>query len=106
MLDAIRSLAPGAGGSRMLPVHFGRRQTIHRGFRRLVLRVLFRTIHDVPLMLDREAAEREASPTAAVPGDRRLSTGHPVVEIVRHPGTAKGFEVIPQRRMVERTLAG
>lgn len=90
----------------MLPVHLGPWQTIHWGFRRLVLRVPFRAIHDLPLMLDRAAAGREASPTAAVPGDRRSSRGHLAVEIVRRPATAKGFEVIPQRRMVERTLAG
>jgi hypothetical protein len=35
-------------------------------FRRFVGRLLFRTIHDVPFLLDREAAGREASPTGGV----------------------------------------
>jgi hypothetical protein len=35
-------------------------------FRRLVRLLLFRTIHDVVLMMDRERAGREAGPSAAV----------------------------------------
>lgn len=35
-------------------------------FRRFVRSLLFRTIHDVALMIDRERAGREASPTAGV----------------------------------------
>jgi hypothetical protein len=35
-------------------------------FRELARRFLFQTIHDVELMLDRERAGREASPSAAV----------------------------------------
>jgi putative transposase len=35
-------------------------------FRRFVRLLLFRTIHDVVLMIDRERAGREASPTAGV----------------------------------------
>jgi transposase len=47
----------------MLPVHFGPWQTIYWWFRRFVRRLLFRTIHDVALMLDREAAGREPIPS-------------------------------------------
>jgi len=39
---------------------------VHRWFRRFVRRLLFRTIHDVALMLDRERENLEQSPTAAV----------------------------------------
>jgi transposase len=66
VLNAIRYLARSAGGWRMLPVHFGPWQTIYWWFRRLVRRLLFCTIHDVALMLDRAAAGREASPTGGV----------------------------------------
>ena len=59
-------MARSAGGWRMLPVHFGPRQTVYWWFRRFVRRLLVRTIHDVALMLDREAAGREASPTGGV----------------------------------------
>jgi transposase len=60
----------------MLPVHVGPWQTICWWFRRFVRRLLFRTIHDVALMLDREAAGREASPTGGVLGDRGPAEGH------------------------------
>lgn len=50
----------------MLPVHFGPWQTVYWWFRRFVRRLLFRSIHDVALMLDREAAGREASPMGGV----------------------------------------
>jgi putative transposase len=40
--------------------------TLYWWFRRFVRLLLFRTIHDVVLMIDRERAGREASPTAGV----------------------------------------
>ena len=66
VLNAIRYLARSGGGWRMLPIHFGPWQTVYWWFRRFVRRLLFRTIHDVALMLDREAAGREASPSGGV----------------------------------------
>jgi transposase len=41
-------------------------QTVYWWFRRFVRLLLFRTIHDVALMMDRERVDREASPTAGV----------------------------------------
>lgn len=61
VLNALRYLARAGCGWRMLPVHFGPWQTIYWWFRRFVRRLLFRTIHDVALMLDRERAGREAT---------------------------------------------
>ena len=66
MLNAIRYMARSAGGWRMLPSEFGPWQTVYWWFRRFVRRLLFRTIHDTALMLDRELAGREASPTGGV----------------------------------------
>ncbi len=66
ILNAIRYLARAGCGWRMLPVHFGPWQTVYWWFRRFVRRLLFRTVHDVALMLDRERAGREASPSAGV----------------------------------------
>jgi putative transposase len=66
MLNAIRSLARSGGGWRMLPIHFGPWQTVSWWFRRFVRRLVFRTIHDGALMLDREAAGREPSPGGGV----------------------------------------
>ena len=65
VFNAIRYLARSGGGWRMLPNDFPPWQTVYWWFRRLVRRFLFQTIHDVALMLDRERAGREASPTAA-----------------------------------------
>jgi putative transposase len=66
VLNAIRYMARSGGGWRMLPIHFGPWQTVYWWFRRLVRRLLFQTVHDIMLMLDREQAGREASPTAGV----------------------------------------
>jgi putative transposase len=66
ILNAIRYLARAGCGWRMLPKDFPPWQTVYWWFRRFARRRLFRTIHDVALMLDRERAGREASPTAGV----------------------------------------
>lgn len=66
VLNAIRYLARTGCGWRMLPKDFPPWQTVYWWFRRFVRRLLFRTIHDVALMLDRERAGREASPTGGV----------------------------------------
>src|SRR6201992_606419 len=66
VLNAIRYLARTGCGWRMLPHDFPPWQTVYWWFRRFVRRLLFRTIHDVALMLDREREAREQSPSAAV----------------------------------------
>ncbi|MBE7728280.1 IS5 family transposase [Komagataeibacter sp. FXV3] len=66
VLDALRYLARTGGGWWMLPNDFPPWQTVYWWFRRFMRRLLFRTIHDVALMLDREREGREQSPTAAV----------------------------------------
>ena len=62
----MRYLVRSGGGWRMLPVHFGHGRRSMVGSGELARRFLFQTIHDVALMLDRERAGREASPSAAV----------------------------------------
>ena len=66
VLNAIRYLARTGCGWRMLPKDFPPWQTVYWWFRRFVRLLLFRTIHDVALMLDREHAGRAASPTGGV----------------------------------------
>lgn len=66
VLNAIRYMTRSGGGWRMLPKDFPPWQTVYWWFRRFVRLMLFRTIHDVALMMDRERAGREASPTAGV----------------------------------------
>lgn len=50
----------------MLPKDLPPWQTVYWWFRRFVRRLLFRTIHDVALMLDREREAHEQSPAAAI----------------------------------------
>ncbi|MGH7878846.1 MAG: transposase, partial [Candidatus Binataceae bacterium] len=66
VLNAIRYMARSGGGWRMLPRDFPPWQTVYWRFRRFVRLLLFRTIHDVALMIDRERAGRAAQPMAGV----------------------------------------
>jgi putative transposase len=66
ILNAIRYMVRSGCEWRMLPVHFPPWQTVYWWFRRFVRRLLFQTIHDVALMIDRERAGRDQQPTAAV----------------------------------------
>lgn len=65
VINAVRYLVRSGCGWRRLPVHFGPWRTIDGWFRELARRFLFQTIHDLALMVDRERAGREASPSAA-----------------------------------------
>jgi putative transposase len=76
ILNAIRTMARSGGGWRMLPVHFGPWQTVYWWFRRFMRRLLFRTVHDVMLMLDREQHGREASPSAGVIDSQSVKAPH------------------------------
>src|ERR687896_1475068 len=66
ILNAIRYMARSGGGWRMLPKDFPPWQTVYWWFRRFVRLMLFRTIHSIAVMIDRERAGREASPSAGV----------------------------------------
>src|SRR5450631_2321874 len=62
----VRYLVRSGRGWRMLPIHFGPWQTVYGWFRELARRFLFQAIHDLALMVDRERAGRQASPSAGV----------------------------------------
>jgi transposase len=66
ILNAIRYLVRSGCEWRMLPAHFPPWQTVYWWFRRFVRRLMFRTIHDVVAMIDRERAGRAAQPSAAI----------------------------------------
>jgi transposase len=66
VVNALRYMVRSGCEWRMLPIHFPPWQTVYWWFRRFVRLLLFRTIHDVVLMIDRERVGREASPTAGV----------------------------------------
>src|ERR1700721_1308202 len=76
VINAVRYLVRSGGGWRMLPIHFGAWQTVYAWFRELARRFLFQTIHDVALMIDRERAGREASPSAAVIDSQSVKAPH------------------------------
>ncbi len=67
---------------RMLPIHFRLWQTVYLLFGRFVRQLLFRTIHDITLMLHRERAGRNASPSAGVVDSQTVKT--------LTPGTKRG----------------
>ena len=66
VINAIRYMVRSGCEWRMLPVHFPPWQTVYWWFRRFVRRLLFRTIHDVILMIDRQRVAREEQPHAAI----------------------------------------
>ena len=66
ILNAIRYMVRSGCEWRMLPVHFPPWQTVYWWFRRFARLLLFRTIHDVALMIDRLRAERADQPSAAI----------------------------------------
>lgn len=57
---------------RMLPKDFPPWRTVYWWFRRLMRRFLFRTLHDVVVMLDRELAGRQHCPSAVVIDSRSV----------------------------------
>lgn len=66
VLNAIRYMVRSGCEWRMLPAHFPPWQTVYWWFRRFVRRLLFRTIHDVMLMIDRQRMQRDEQPHAAI----------------------------------------
>jgi transposase len=76
VINALRYLVRSGCGWEMLPIHFGPWQTVYWWFRRLMRRFLFRTIHDLCLMCDRERVGREASPSAGVIDSQSVKAPH------------------------------
>jgi transposase len=66
VVNAIRYLVKTGCEWRMLPHDFPPWQTVYWWFRRFVRRLLFRLIHDIALMTDREQSGRAAHPTGGV----------------------------------------
>lgn len=66
VINALRYLVRTGCEWRMLAHDFPPYATVYYWFRRFMRRMLFRTIHDVALMLDRQCHARQAEPSAAV----------------------------------------
>ena len=95
VLNAIRYMARSGGGWRMLPKDFPPWQTVYWWFRRFVRLLLFRTIHDVALMIDRERGGREASPTAGI-----LDSQSVKAPAAKERGYDAGKKVVGRKRHV------
>lgn len=66
VLNALRYMVRSGCEWRMLPNDFLPYQTVYYWFQRLIRRMLFRTIHDLALMLDHLCNECEVLPSAGV----------------------------------------
>jgi transposase len=95
VLNAIRYMARSGGGWRMLPKDFPPWQTVYWWFRCFVRRLLFRTIHDVALMIDRERQGREASPSAGI-----LDSQSVKAPAARERGFDAGKKVVGRKRHI------
>lgn len=84
VLNAIRYLVRSGCAWSMLPAHFAPWQTVYWWFRRLARRLMFRTIHDIALMIDRALADRATEPTAAVIDSQTVKAPA--------PGAERGFD--------------
>lgn len=80
VLNAIRYLVRTGCGWRMLPKDFPPWQTVYWWFRRFVRLMLFRTIHNIAVMIDRERVGREPSPTAGVLDSQTVKAPAPGAE--------------------------
>lgn len=80
VMNAIRYVARTGCGWRMLPKDFPPWQTVYWWFRRFVRLMLFRTIHSIAVMIDRERAGREASPSAGVLDSQTVKAPAPGAE--------------------------
>lgn len=95
ILNAIRYLVRTGCGWRMLPNDFPPWETVYWWFRRFVRELLFRTIHDVSLMLDRERAGREASPSAGI-----LDSQSVKAPAARQRGYDAGKKIVGRKRHI------
>jgi putative transposase len=95
ILNAIRYLVRTGCGWRMLPNDFPPSGTVYWWFRRFVRMLLFRTIHDVALMLDRERSGREASPSAGI-----LDSQSVKAPAARRRGYDAGKKIVGRKRHI------
>jgi putative transposase len=96
VINAVRYLVRTGCGWRMLPKDFPPWQTVYWWFRRFVRLFLFRTIHDIALMMDREQQGREASPTGGIIDSQSVKAPAPGAQ----RGYDAGKKVVGRKRHV------
>lgn len=74
VINALRYMVRTGCEWRMLSNDFPPWETVYYWFRRLMRRMLFKTIHDLALMLDRMLSERAAAPSASVLDSQSVKT--------------------------------
>jgi len=95
VVNAIRYLVRTGCGWEMLPSDFPPWQTVYWWFRRFMRQLLFRTIHDIALMADRERAGREASPTAGIIDSQSIKAPN-----AKHRGYDAGKKIVGRKRHI------
>lgn len=92
--NAIRYMTRSGGGRRMPPKDLPPWQTVYWRFRRLML---FQTIDDIALTMDRERAGREASPSAGVVDSQAVKAPA--------PGAKRGYDAAKKTAGCKRHVA-
>ena len=95
VVNAVRYLVRAGCGWEMLPSDFPPWQTVYWWFRQFVRRLLFNTIHDIALMMDRERVGREASPSAGVVDSQSVKA-----PMAREGGYDGGKKVLGRKRHI------
>ncbi len=90
VVNALRYLVRAGCGWRMLSHDFPPWQTVYWWFRRLMRRLLFRTLHDVVLMLDRELAGRQPCRVRASSTARQSKRPRPTSVATTRPRKSSG----------------
>jgi transposase len=95
VINAVRYLVRSGCGWRMLPIHFGSWQAVYGWLRELAHCFLSQTIHDLALIVDREQAGREASPSADVTDSGSVKAPH-----VKAEGYDAGKKIVGRKRHI------
>ncbi len=103
LVNAILSVLRGGQAWRLLPHDFPPWQKVYDYLRRWQAEGVWERIHHAVLMAAREQVGREASPTAAIIGDRRSAEGHS--QSVR-TGDQKGAPATMTRARRSRAASG
>lgn len=95
VVNAIRYIVRSGCEWRMLPHEFPPWQTVYWWFRRFVRQLLFRLLHDMALMIDRQRAGRHAEPTAGVIDSQSVKA-----PVASHRGYDAGKKVAGRKRHI------